>query len=100
MTPEEKAREADVDLKVMMRTRSGRRVYWRITTQAGLHTSSYADSPTATAYNEGRRSVALALMAEVKRVCPESYVLAVREALEDAQRDANQAKNAAESDAD
>lgn len=71
----------DSDFKAGLVTPAGRRVFIRVLTQAGLWSSSYVESPTGTAYNEGRRSVALALLTEAQRVCPELYAQALREQL-------------------
>ncbi len=71
----------DADFKAGLTTPAGRRVFIRVLTQAGLWSSSYVESPTGTAYNEGRRSMALALLQEAQRVCPELYSQALREQL-------------------
>lgn len=82
MTREEAKQLLDVDLRVVMGTAPGRRFVWRLLEQSGLHSASFGGSDThATAYNEGRRSVAMALMREVQRVCPELWVLMVRDQL-------------------
>jgi hypothetical protein len=82
VTPKDAQQLADDDLRVVMGLEAGRRFVWRLLTQAGLYSSSYVESATATAYNEGRRAVALALLAEAQRVAPELYTKALREELE------------------
>lgn len=73
----------DADFKGWLGGAAGRRTFIRLVTQAGLYSPSYAESPTATAYNEGRRSFALGLLSEAKRVCPELYLQALKEQLAD-----------------
>lgn len=62
-----------------MATPAGRRFVWRLLEQAGLLSPSYTEPPTGAAYNEGRRAVAIALLKEVQRVCPDSYATSVEE---------------------
>lgn len=81
MSPKKVQEQIDADFKAGLTTPAGRRVFIRMLTQAGLWNSSYVESPTGTAYNEGRRSVALALMQEAQRVCPDLYSQALREQL-------------------
>lgn len=78
------ARQNDADLRGWLSSTQGRRLYLRQLTQAGLWSSSYAEKATATAYNEGRRSVALDLLREAQRVCPELHAQALREQIDQA----------------
>jgi hypothetical protein len=89
VTREERVALNDVDLRVVMGTQPGRRLVWRLLEQAGLHTPSFASDDNATAYNEGRRSVAIALMRETQRVCPELWVTMVREQLAATEQEAH-----------
>jgi len=81
LKPKERQKQHDTDFLSWLTTSQGRRLYVRLITQAGLWSSSYVESPTGTAYNEGRRSVALALLTEAQRVCPELHATALREQL-------------------
>jgi hypothetical protein len=81
MTNDERLELNDADLRAVMGTAHGRRLVWRLLVQAGLYSSSYAADALATAFNEGRRSVGLALMAEAQRVTTDLYVAMVREQL-------------------
>lgn len=84
-------KELDADLHTVLGTPAGRRFFWRVLTQAGLQSSSFvAGEPTATAYNEGRRSIALALLAEAQRVVPELYTAGLREQLDAQERAAQE----------
>lgn len=91
MKPAERQKQNDDDMRVLLSSPAGRRFFFRILTQSGLYSSSYAESPTATAYNEGRRSVGLALMQEAQRVDPARYGVALREQLDAAELDARDA---------
>ncbi len=82
MKAKELQKQNDDDLRGWLASSQGRRLFMRLLTQAGLYSPSYAESPTATAYNEGRRSFALNLMQEAQRVCPELYAVALREQLD------------------
>jgi hypothetical protein len=71
--------QRDADLRHALSTVEGRRFFWRLLEQAGLYSPSYAEKAEATAYNEGRRSIAIALLQEAQRVAPERYLQALRE---------------------
>jgi hypothetical protein len=75
-TPEQ---QRDDDVRAVLSTIEGRRFLWRLLEAGGLWGPSYAETATATAYNEGRRSVAINLMLELQRVAPERYLQALRE---------------------
>lgn len=96
MKASERAKQNDDDMRVLLSSPAGRRFFWRVLTQSGLYSSSYAESATATAYNEGRRSLGLALMQEAQRVDAARYGLALREQLDAAELDAADAKPPAE----
>lgn len=84
MKPKDRQKLNDADMASTLSTPAGRRLFIRVLTQAGLWSSSYVESPTGTAYNEGRRSVALALLTEAQRVSPALYAQALREQLDEA----------------
>ena len=96
MKPSARSKQNDDDMRALLSTPAGRRFFWRVLTQSGLYSSSYAESPTATAYNEGRRSVGLALMQEAQRVDAQRYAVALREQLDAAEVDAKDAAAPAE----
>lgn len=81
--------QLDDDLRCVLATPPGRRFLWRLMTQSGLSSASYADTDRATARNEGRRAVAIALEAEVRRVSPSLYVQAMREQADELEREAH-----------
>lgn len=82
MTPKEARRRADEDLRAVLATPAGRRLFLRLVTQAGTYSGSYAESPTATAFNEGRRSIGISLLREAQLVAPELYARALKEGLD------------------
>lgn len=92
MTPRERTKQRDDDLRSVLSAPAGRRFLWRLLVQSGLHGASYSESPTATAYAEGRRAVAISLMREAQRVTPELYAVALKEQLEAEMREALDAR--------
>lgn len=73
-------RERDASFRWLMTDRRGRRVVWRLLGEAGIFHSSMASTPEATAFNEGRRSTGLALLADISRLCPERFAEMQQEA--------------------
>jgi hypothetical protein len=70
------------DLESVLGTGPGRRLYYRIIFQvACLESASYQASGQAMAYQEGRRSVAIALMQEAQAICPELWIRMLKERL-------------------
>lgn len=87
-------RAAD-DLRAVMALAEGRRFIWDLIERAGVFGPSYASDAGATAYNEGRRAVGIALLTRVQQDAPDAYALALNEALAEAKADAH-ARHAAE----
>ena len=73
-------REAFV--RTMMSTIEGRSWFWYHLSSCHVFATSFTSSPLATAFNEGQRSIGLALLAEVMSVCPDQYIQAQRESHE------------------
>lgn len=73
-------RDDDAALGWLMADGRGRRVVWRLLGDAGLFRSSIGPTPEITAFNEGRRSLGLALLADLSRVCPERFTEMQQEA--------------------
>jgi hypothetical protein len=61
------------DYRWLMGDVRGRRFLWDLFGRAGLFRSSMGLTPELTAFNEGRRDLGLALLADVMRLCPEQY---------------------------
>lgn len=72
-------RDAD-DIRQVMSTEQGRRVVWAVLEQGKVFASTFAVDPTVTAFNEGQRNLALALLSRVMAVCPEQYLKMADEA--------------------
>lgn len=82
MTPDELRQQDEEDLRAVLGSQAGRRFVHRLVKQTGMYGSSYAESATATAFNEGRRSVGIALVAEMQRVDAALYARVLREGLD------------------
>jgi GAF domain-containing protein len=74
------------DLLAVMSTAPGRRFVWGLI--EGVFAPSYASEALATAYNEGRRSVAIGLMVRCQQDATNQYVQALTEQLADQAADA------------
>ena len=67
------------DLRTILKTKWGRRFVWRFMSIAGVFTQSFVpDSPEATAFNEGRRSIGNTLLRQVIDINPEAYLQMVK----------------------
>ena len=72
------------DLRDVCSTRQGRRFVWKQLVQAGcFHQSFVPGQSDSTAFNEGRRSLGLALMAEVHELDAALYIKMANEARDD-----------------
>lgn len=80
---EEVARlQREEDVRWLLSTPMGRRVFWRLLDETcGTFSRSYDGTPLGTSFAEGRRSVGLALMTEAQRLAPADYVHALQEAV-------------------
>ena len=94
-------RQRDDDLRAWLTTPQGRRSFWRVLDrECGLFALSYRGNAD-TYFREGQRSIGLTLMSEAQRVCPDLYVLALNEQLEEQRLDdlhRSAARDAAEDD--
>lgn len=86
------------DLVSVMNTPEGRRFVWQLIGNAGVFQQSFVADATATAFNEGRRSVGLALLARLNDEMPDLYLRAQGEQFE-MQRKENALRKAAEAEA-
>ena len=64
----------------LMSTTFGRAWLWDILTSCHVFAQTFSTDPLMTAFSEGRRSVGLALLADVMFACPDQYITAAREA--------------------
>lgn len=67
------------DFKWLMGHQAGRRIVWRQLGAAGVFQSSYDPTATQMAFNEGRRSEGLRLLALVHELTPDLYPVMMKE---------------------
>lgn len=67
------------DVKWMMSNKRGRRIVWRQLERAGVFLLSFNTTAMTMAFNEGRRSEGLRLLAQIHATCPEHYVTMMQE---------------------
>lgn len=80
----EQIEQAKADLEAVMGLPAGRRFVWAMLGECGLYRSSYHPSALIH-FNEGQRSIGLALLARLTADCPDQYLKMQSEAI-DAQR--------------
>lgn len=74
------ARRVEVeDIEEILNSKAGRRFTWRMLERAGVYRTSFNNSGSVTAFNEGRRDIGLFLMAEIHEIAPEQYLAMLRE---------------------
>lgn len=66
------------DIRFILSTPQGRRVYWRLLSQFGIFKTSFTGNST-TFFNEGQRNAGLFLLSELNDADPEAYVLMMKE---------------------
>ena len=77
---QELARKQEVaDFQWMMGDQRGRRIVWRQLAAAGVFQSSFDPTAMTMAFNEGRRSEGLRLLAQIHALCPDLYVTMMKE---------------------
>ncbi len=87
--------QREADLRAVLQTPAGRRLYWRLVNEVSCAFGpSFAGDAHATAYNEGRRAVGLAMVLEAQTLQPDEYVAMLAEAVQD-QRKAKERREAA-----
>lgn len=75
----EAAARAEV-LTNIMKSTAGRVWVWDLLTQCQCFATTFTPEPSVSAFNEGRRSIGLSILADVMIACPDSYLTAAREA--------------------
>ena len=69
------------DLRSVMGTEQGRRVFWTLFDRAGITRMSFnPGNPHWTDFNEGARNLGNQFFAEVMAACPDLYLAAMKEA--------------------
>jgi hypothetical protein len=84
------------DLRAVLNTKWGRRVFWRIVSRCGPLRQSFDHSAAVSAFNEGQRSIGLWMWAEMEQSCPEAYEVMRREAKEQIENQSKEDKKDAE----
>jgi hypothetical protein len=70
-----RAQQEKADILKVMSSPEGRREYWRMLEQCGVHRSSFAgEAPIQMAFNEGQRNVGLFLEARLVKHAPSLYL--------------------------
>lgn len=67
------------DLRSVLNTAEGRRVLWRILSQAQVFTASYTGDQD-TFFNEGKRNIGIWMLEELMQAKPEAFLQMQREA--------------------
>lgn len=70
------------DMALLLSTRPGRRFIWGLMSDCGIFRSSFDNSGSVTAFNEGQRNVGLKVLADVNEAGPEQYLVMLRESQE------------------
>jgi len=73
-----RTREID-DLQKVLKLPEGRRLVWRILSEAGVFKASFSLNSMQTAFNEGRRDIGIWLIQDVDRAEPNAYAQMQRE---------------------
>jgi len=79
----------DEDLKWLVSSRRGRRIAWRLLSEAGVFRSSFSQNAMQMAFNEGHRNYGNKLLAAIIALCPEQFQAMQREALNGRDSDGN-----------
>jgi hypothetical protein len=67
------------DVKWLMGNKRGRRIIWRQLEHAGVFQLSFNATAMVMAFNEGRRSEGLRVLAQIHQSCPEQYITMMQE---------------------
>lgn len=68
------------DIKQVMGSRQGRRLMWRLISNAGVYRSTWSPVHAEMARAEGQREFGVLLIDEIHAACPEQYEVMKREA--------------------
>lgn len=67
------------DIKWLMSSPRGRRLVWWLLAKCGVNRTSFNNSGSVMAFNEGQRNIGLLLQAEVLDTSPEAYMTMLSE---------------------
>jgi hypothetical protein len=71
---ENRAKTHEADIKWLMSSPRGRRLAWWLLDKAGVNRTSYSNSGSAMAFNEGQRNMGLMIQADIVSMAPERYM--------------------------
>lgn len=73
-------RQEQEDLKWLLAHRAGRRIAWRLMSEAGVFRSTFHTSGSVMAFNEGTRSQGIKLLTQIMATNPDAFTLMQKEA--------------------
>lgn len=74
------ARRVEIeDVKWLMADKRGRRIMWRLLAEAGVYRTSFNNSGSVTAFNEGKRHIGLVLISEVNDHAANQFLVMLKE---------------------
>lgn len=74
------ARRTEIeDVKWLMADKRGRRIMWRLLAEAGIYRTSFNNSGSVTAFNEGKRHIGLVLIGEVNDHAAHQFLVMLKE---------------------
>lgn len=68
------------DFTWLMSSKRGRRIVWRLLSEAGVFLPTFNTNSMQMAFNEGRRNYGLQTLTTLHRLCPELYPVMQKEA--------------------
>ena len=74
------ARRVEIeDIQWLMANKQGRRVMWRLLGEAGVYRTSFNNSGSVTAFNEGKRQIGLVFLGEVNDHAAHQFFVMLKE---------------------
>jgi hypothetical protein len=67
------------DIKWLMKSGKGRRIVWRLLDLSGVNSGCFSTNALQMAFNEGNRHYGNFLQAQMVAICPDEYVLMLKE---------------------
>lgn len=67
------------DIQWLMADKRGRRIMWRLLAEAGIYRTSFNNSGSVTAFNEGKRQIGLVLIAEINDHAANQFLVMLKE---------------------
>lgn len=67
------------DVKWLMSSPRGRRIVWWLLSKAGVYRTSFNNSGSVMAFNEGQRNLGLMMQAEISDICHDQFVTMLQE---------------------